>query len=151
MRRDGREGGSFLHVTRSLTIPMSEIELRHSTSGGPGGQHANRSSTRIDLAWNVDRSTALGPRQRHRIRERLRSRIDTNGTLQLSSARHRSQLRNREEVLDRLAGLLEDALRMEKTRRPTQPSRRAKDDRITQKKRRGAIKQSRRKNLDTEG
>jgi ribosome-associated protein len=129
---------------------MSEIELRHSTSGGPGGQHANKSSTRVDLAWNVDRSAALGPRQRHRIRERLRTRIDTSGNLQLSSAAYRSQLRNREEVLDRLAELLENALRIEKARRPTQPSRKAKDARVAQKKRRGAIKQSRRKNLDTD-
>jgi ribosome-associated protein len=127
-----------------LVIPLAEIELRHSISGGPGGQHANKTSTRVDLSWNVDRSSALGPRQRQRIRERLRTRIDTTGTLQLSSAAHRSQLRNREDVLDRLATLLEDALRIEKPRRPTQPSRRAKDARIQAKKRRSAIKQSRR-------
>jgi ribosome-associated protein len=123
---------------------MSEIELRHSTSGGPGGQHANKTSTRVDLSWNVDTSTAVGPRQRERIRDRLRTRIDTSGKLQLSSAAHRSQLRNREEVLDRLAGLLEDALRIEKKRRPTQPTRGAKEQRLQQKKRRGAIKRSRR-------
>jgi ribosome-associated protein len=123
---------------------MSEIELRHSTSGGPGGQHANKTSTRVDLSWNVDTSTAVGPRQRERIRDRLRTRIDTSGKLQLSSAAHRSQLRNREEVLDRLGGLLEDALRIEKKRRPTQPTRGAKEQRLQQKKRRGAIKRSRR-------
>jgi ribosome-associated protein len=139
-----RGEGAFLRVSRSLVIPLAEIELRHSTSGGPGGQHANKASTRVDLSWNVDQSSALGPRQRQRIRERLRTRIDTSGTLQLSSAAHRSQLRNREDVLDRLATLLEDALRIEKTRRPTQPSRRAKDARIQAKKRRSAIKQSRR-------
>ncbi|HEX3325527.1 MAG TPA: alternative ribosome rescue aminoacyl-tRNA hydrolase ArfB [Actinomycetota bacterium] len=133
-----------LRVTRSVAIPMSEIELRHSTSGRPGGQHANKASTRIDLSWNVDRSAALGPRQRERIRDRLRNRIDTSGNLQLSSAAHRSQLRNREEVLERLARLLEDALHVEKKRRPTKPSRRATDERIQQKKRRGAIKRSRR-------
>jgi ribosome-associated protein len=123
---------------------MSEIELRHSTSGGPGGQHANKASTRVDLSWNVDTSTAVGPRQRERIRDRLRTRIDTTGKLQLSSAAHRSQLRNREEVLDRLAGLLEEALRIEKKRRPTQPTRGAKEQRLQQKKRRGAIKRLRR-------
>lgn len=123
---------------------MSEIELRHSTSGGPGGQHANKTSTRVDLSWNVDQSVALGPRQRDRIRERLRTRIDSRGTLQLSSAAYRSQLRNREAALDRLARLLDDALRVEKARRPTKPSRRATDERIQQKKRRGAIKRSRR-------
>jgi ribosome-associated protein len=123
---------------------MTEIELRHSTSGGPGGQHANKTSTRIDLFWNVDHSKALGPRQRRRIRSRLHTRIANGGTLQLSSARHRSQLRNREEVLERLAVLLQDALRVEKVRHPTVPSRRAKDARIAQKKRRGAIKRNRR-------
>jgi ribosome-associated protein len=136
--------GGPLRVTRSVAIPMSEIELRHSTSGGPGGQHANKTSTRVDLSWNVDRSSALGPRQRERIRDRLRNRIDTGGNLQLSSAAHRSQLRNREDVLERLARLLEDALHVEKKRRATKPSRRATDERIQQKKRRGAIKRSRR-------
>ncbi|MEA2506763.1 MAG: ribosome-associated protein [Actinomycetota bacterium] len=135
--------GTFLRVTRSLSIPMSEIELRHSTSGGPGGQHANKASTRVDLSWNVDTSSAVGPRQRERIRNRLHSRIDTSGKLQLSSGAHRSQLRNREEVLNRLAGLLQEALRLEKKRRPTQPSRGATEARIQQKKRRGAIKRTR--------
>jgi ribosome-associated protein len=142
--RDDHTERSFLRVTGSLRIPMSEIELRHSTSGGPGGQHANKASTRVDLTWNVDRSKALGPRQRQRIQERLRTRIDTSGTLQLSSGIHRSQLRNREEVLDRLVTLLQNALRMEKKRRPTQPSNRANDARVQQKKRRGAIKRLRR-------
>jgi ribosome-associated protein len=139
-----RTDGAFLRVTRSVVIPMSEIELRHSTSGGPGGQHANKASTRVDLSWNVDRSSALGPRQRERIRDRLRTRIDSSGNLQLSSGTYRSQLRNREDVLERLAALLENALHVEKTRQRTKPSRRATDDRIQQKKRRGAIKRSRR-------
>jgi ribosome-associated protein len=139
-----RTDGAFLRVSRSLAIPMSEIELRHSTSGGPGGQHANKASTRVDLAWNVNGSKALGPRQRRRIREKLRTRIDTSGTLQLSSATYRSQMRNRDDVLARLAAMLEEALRVEKTRRPTQPTRRAKDARVQRKKRRGAIKRSRR-------
>jgi ribosome-associated protein len=145
-----RADATFLRVSRSLVIPMSEIELRHSTSGGPGGQHANKASTRVDLSWNVDGSSALGPRQRQRIRDRLRTRIDTSGTLQLSSGAYRSQLRNREDVLERLAALLEDALRVEKTRRPTKPSRRAAEERIQKKKRRGAVKRSRRSvNEDT--
>jgi ribosome-associated protein len=140
---EARADGAFLRVTRSVVIPMSEIELRHSTSGGPGGQHANKASTRVDLSWNVDRSSALGPRQRERVRDRLRTRIDSSGTLQLSSGTYRSQLRNREDVLARLAALLADALHVEKARRPTKPSRRAADERIQQKKRRGAIKRSR--------
>jgi ribosome-associated protein len=144
------ETRSSLRVTRSVVIPLAEIELTHSPSGGPGGQHANKTSTRVDLSWNVDRSSAVGPRQRERIRARLRNRIDTNGNLHLSSAANRSQLRNREAVLERLAQLLEGALRVEKTRRPTKPSRRATDERIQQKKRRGAIKRSRRSvNEDT--
>jgi ribosome-associated protein len=116
-----RANATFLRVSRSLVIPMSEIELR-----------------------------ALGPRQRQRIRDRLRTRIDTSGTLQVSSGAYRSQLRNREDVLERLAALLEDALRVEKTRRPTKPSRRAAEERIQKKKRRGAVKRSRRSvNEDT--
>ncbi len=137
----------MVRVSRSLAIPLSEIELRHSASGGPGGQHANKASTRVDLAWNVHRSQVLGPRQRQRILDRLRTRIDTSGTLRLSSGVYRSQLRNREEVLRRLALLLQGALHVEKKRRPTTPSQRAKDARIQHKKRHGAIKRLRR-NLD---
>ena len=133
-----------LRVNRRLSIPLEEIDLAFSTSGGPGGQHANRSSTRVDLAWNVDRSPALGPRQRQRLRARLASRIDGAGNLRLSSGATRSQLRNREAALERLAELVDEALRVPKARRPTRPTAAARERRLREKKRRGDRKRLRR-------
>lgn len=133
-----------LRVTRSVVIPAHEIGLRATTSGGPGGQHANKVATRVELAWNVDSSEALGPRQRERVRHKLRNRIDSSGTLRLSSDRYRSQLRNKQDVLQRLASLVGEALEPVKRRLPTAPSRAATERRLQDKKRRGDIKRARR-------
>lgn len=133
-----------VRVGRSLEIPDDELRLRFTPSGGPGGQHANRSATRVELVWNVAASRALGPRQRQRIEESLRNRIDSAGNLRLSSNAHRSQLRNREEVERRLADLLEAALRSRRGRVATAPSPTAKRRRVDDKKRRSEIKRMRR-------
>jgi ribosome-associated protein len=137
-----------LRVNRNLVIPLDEIALRFSPSGGPGGQHANRSSTRVDLSWNVDASRVLGPRQRARIKGHLRNRLDGSGTLRLSSDKHRSQTRNREEVLARLARLVSEALRPRRARVATTPSQAAKERRLRSKRRRSEIKKLRRAPLD---
>ena len=137
-----------LRVNRNLVIPPDEISLRFSPSGGPGGQHANRSSTRVDLSWNVDESRVLGPRQRARIKGHLRNRLDGSGTLRLSSDKHRSQTRNREEVLARLARLVSEALQPRRARVATTPSRAAKERRLQSKRRRSEIKKLRRAPLD---
>lgn len=137
-----------LRVTRSLTIPAAELEERFSTSGGPGGQHANKVSTRVELSWNVDRSTILGPRQRERIRSRLRHRIDPDGNLRLASDAQRSQMRNREEVRRRLARLVAEALVPPKRRVATKPYRTAVERRLQDKKHRGELKRRRRANFD---
>ena len=139
---------SGVPVNRSLTIPLDEIDMSFSTSGGPGGQHANKSSTRAVAVWNVDESQVLGPRQRQRIKAALRSRIDSSGNLRLSSDRHRSQLRNREDVLERLANLLADALRPRKSRLPTTPTAGGKERRLEQKRRRSATKRDRQRPYD---
>lgn len=133
-----------VRVNRTLSIPLSEIELTFSTSGGPGGQHANRSATRVDLAWNVAASKALGPRQRQRIQRKLAPRIDSSGTLRLSSNRYRSQMRNREDVLQRLARLVGDALKTERKRLPTSPTEQSRERRLQQKRRRAELKRLRR-------
>jgi ribosome-associated protein len=135
---------SPVRVTRSLTIPDEEITLRFSPSGGPGGQHANRSSTRADLFWNVEQSRALGPRQRRQVARALRNRIDSSGTLRLSSDSHRSQLRNREEVERRLAALVAAALRPAKKRVETSPTAASRRARVDDKKRRSHTKRLRR-------
>lgn len=136
---------SDLRVNRSVVIPGDEIELRFTTSGGPGGQHANRSATRVEVAWNVMTSAALGPRQRERVLDRLRSRLDSNGALRMASARHRSQLRNREDVLDRLASVVADALVPPARRVPTSTPVSAKRKRVESKRRRSEVKRLRAK------
>lgn len=133
-----------MRVTRSLTIPDDEIQLTFSPSGGPGGQHANKASTRAELAWNPTTSRALGPIQRQRLETNLRSRLDSSGALRLRSGAHRSQLRNRQEVESRLAALVRDALAPIKTRTPTDPTRASKRRRMQAKRRRSETKKLRR-------
>ena len=135
---------SGVRVNRSVVIPEDEIRLEFTTSGGPGGQHANKASTRAVLVWNVDASRALGPRQRARVRGKLRHRIDTSGNLRLSSDAHRSQLRNREAVRERLGTMVEVALRPEKKRIGTAPTRSSKENRLKAKKVRSEVKRARR-------
>lgn len=134
-----------LRVNRSLVIPGDELRLSFSTSGGPGGQHANKAATRVEVAWNVASSRALGPRQRSRILAALRTRIDSNGTLRLSSDRYRSQRRNREDVLNRLAQLVAEALKPPKPRRATAPTPAARERRLADKRRRSDVKRRRRR------
>ena len=134
-----------IRVNRNVTIPNDELSFTFMPSGGPGGQHANRSSTKAVLEWNVTSSRALGPRQKQKVQAALRSRIDSSGTIRLSSDRHRSQLRNREDVANRLAELVARALRPVKHRTPTKPSASARDRRIREKKHRGDIKRARRR------
>jgi ribosome-associated protein len=134
-----------VRVNRSLVIPDDELRLSFSTSGGPGGQHANKAATRAQVSWNVANSTVLGPRQRSKIREALRTRIDSTGTLRLVSDRYRSQLRNREDVLDRLARLVAEALRPRKARRATSPTPGSKQRRLDDKRRRSQVKRGRRR------
>jgi ribosome-associated protein len=136
---------SPVKVNRSLTIPDDEIRYTFSPSGGPGGQHANRSSTRVELTWNVERSQALGPRQRAKIQTELKNRIDSSGVLRLTSDRFRSQLRNREDVTNRFVELIRAALVPRRLRVPTKPHRAAKERRLADKRRRGDLKRQRRR------
>ena len=136
--------GDDIRVGRALVIPGDEIELSFTPSGGPGGQHANRSATRVELTWNVDRSRALSPRQRAAVKERLRTRLDGAGNLRLTSAAHRSQLRNRAEVTQRLARVVGDALAPRRARVPTRATAASHEKRLQAKKRRSQTKRLRR-------
>ncbi|MBA2366492.1 MAG: aminoacyl-tRNA hydrolase [Actinobacteria bacterium] len=131
-------------MERRVAIPQDEIELSFSTSSGPGGQHANRSATRVDLQWNIERSRVIGPRQKERVRARLRHRIDSAGNLRLSSDTHRSQLRNRQEVIRRLHDLVAVAVVVPRKRVPTAASRGSVERRLRGKKRRSETKKMRR-------
>lgn len=133
-----------VRVTRSVTIPASELRFRFSPSGGPGGQHANRSSTRAELRWNVAGSSALGPRQRARVLRALARRIGADGELRVVADERRSQAQNRAAAVERLQGLVASALAVPKRRRPTAPGRAAKERRLQRKRRRSETKRLRR-------
>ncbi|HEV3472913.1 MAG TPA: alternative ribosome rescue aminoacyl-tRNA hydrolase ArfB [Actinomycetota bacterium] len=137
-----------LQVTRSLTIPDRELKVSFSPSGGPGGQHANRSSTRVTLEWNVAESSALGPRQKARLLRVLDHRLDSNGTLRVTSDARRSQLRNRVDAEERLARLVARALTPPKDRVATQPTVASRRKRVESKRRRGQIKRLRTRPTD---
>lgn len=132
-----------MRITRSLTVPDSEIEYRYSRSGGPGGQHANKTSTKVELVWNVAASEALGPRQRARLLENLRRRLDASGALRLSSDRYRSQYRNKEDVNERLRRVVGEALTPRRARVATAPTPASRRRRLDQKRRRSEIKKMR--------
>ena len=133
-----------LDITPALRLPLSELEYRASRSGGPGGQHVNTSSTRIEVWWDVAGSPSLNPEQRAHLLDRLRARLDSAGRLRLVSSGTRSQLRNREDVTERLRAVVAAALADRKKRTPTKPSRAAKAARLEAKRRRAATKRHRR-------
>lgn len=133
-----------VHVNRTVQLPLAELEVSFSRSGGPGGQHANTSSTKVELRWDLEASSALTPQQKQLVHSRLGSRLTDDGVLVLQSSEHRSQTRNREAAVARLVALLGDALRVSPTRRPTRPTRAARQRRIEAKRRRGDTKALRR-------
>src|SRR5512145_3486798 len=132
---------NVLEITPELRIPLSELDYRASRSSGPGGQHVNTSSTRIEVWWDVARSSALSPEQRGQLLDRLAPRLDSSGRLRLVSSGSRSQLRNREDVTERLQKVVAAALAVRKQRKRTKPSRAAKAARLEAKRRRSATKQ----------
>lgn len=140
----------FLTVTSSLRLPLTELEFRASRAGGPGGQHVNTSSTRVEIVWDVARSPALTEDQRTRLLARLATRLDRSGRLRLVAATSRSQWRNREEALARLREVVARALEIPKPRKRTKPTRAAKAARLEDKRRRSARKQQRRQPLGDE-
>jgi ribosome-associated protein len=130
--------GESIRVTRSVAIPRSEIQLRFSRSSGPGGQHAQKSESRVEALFDVAASTALTERQKRRV-------ISRAGPLLRAVAQdERSQWRNRELATERLLEQLRQALRVERTRVPTKPSREAHERRLEEKRRRGELKRLRR-------
>lgn len=118
--------------------------MRFSTSGGPGGQHANKAATRSELTWNLKESRALDEVRRALLVRSLSSRLDAEGSLRLSSDTHRSQMRNRQDVRDRLAKIVAEALEPPKTRTKTKPTKASAERRLRAKKMRGGIKDLRR-------
>ena len=134
-----------MRISSELDIDEAELELVTTTSRGPGGQHVNRSETRVVLRWNVCDSASLTEDQRSRLLEKLATRISREGILQVAAEDHRSQTRNRELARDRLADLVRSALRRERPRRPTRPTKSSRKRRVDDKKKRGALKEGRRR------
>lgn len=132
------EADGSLHVRARLTIPAREVELRVSTSGGPGGQHANRSLTKVVACFDVVGSTALSESERAMVLERLGQRVCA------SSSRFRSQSANKSAALESLAHKIASALVRQAPRRPTRPTLGSQVRRVEQKRARSKIKQGRR-------
>ena len=133
-----------LVITPALSLPLAELDYRATRSGGPGGQHVNTSSTRIELWWNVRGSPSLSEEQRARLLERLAGRVDGEGWVRVVASESRSQLRNREAATERLRAVVAAALAVRKPRKRTKPSRAAKAARLEAKRRRSALKRDRR-------
>ena len=136
---------THLDIVPDLQLPVSELEFRASRSGGPGGQHVNTSSTRVEVWWDVGASPSLSEAQRQRLLARLAARLDSAGRLRLVSSTSRSQLRNREDATERLREIVARALAVPKPRKRTRPTRAAKAARVDAKRRRSAVKRDRRR------
>src|SRR5690348_18020332 len=130
--------GESIRVTRSVVLPLREIELRTSRSSGPGGQHAQKSETRVEAVFDVEASRTLSDAQKRRVVAKA------GPVLRAVAQDERSQLRNRELATERVVAALRDALRVERKRVPTKPTAAATQRRLDDKRRRGELKRQRR-------
>ncbi len=138
MRHHGAVSDDRLVVTDSVRIPRHELQVRFTTSGGPGGQHANKAATRAELTFDVETSAAFDDAQRERVLAKL------GPSVRVVADDERSQLRNREFAERRLAEKLRSALRVPRTRRATRPTKGSQRRRLDAKQRRSELKRSRR-------
>ena len=138
--------GSFcmdILIGKVLHIPETELQFTTSRSGGPGGQHVNKVSSRVTLHFDVKRSICLNTLQKRRVLAGLSTRVNKEGVLQLHSQKYRSQSANRKDLLERFRTLLEEAVRPRPPRVPTKISRSVKETRLKEKKRHGQLKRTR--------
>ena len=129
--------GESIRVTRSVVLPLAEVEFRTSRSSGPGGQHAQKTETRVEALFDVEGSDALTDAQKRRVVARA------GGTLRAIAQDERSQSRNRELATERLVAQLSEALRVPRRRRPTKPSQKSVERRLEEKRRRSQLKRQR--------
>ena len=132
-----------LEITEAVWIPRAELTYKATRSGGPGGQHVNTSSTRIELTWDIAGTRNLNEVQRARVREKLANRIDGDGVLHLAASDSRSQHQNKEAVTERFQELLRQALEVPKARKRTRPSRASREERLGAKRRQSEKKRMR--------
>jgi ribosome-associated protein len=134
-----------LEISKSRIVPARLLQLRFSRAGGPGGQNVNKLATKVDLRLDLEAAReTLGEAGTRRVRERLSSRLDAMGWLQVTSTEHRTRGRNIEAALARMEALLREALRPRRVRRPTRPTRASKERRLADKQRRSGVKRGRR-------
>ena len=135
--------GEDLIINENVTIPAGELGYSASRASGPGGQHVNTTDSRIQLRWNLEESAALTEPQRDRLRSALASRLTESGEIILACDANRSQRRNREEVAQRLAALVREALIPPKPRKKTRPTKASREKRLEEKRRRSNLKKGR--------
>lgn len=133
-----------IRVNDSLVIPESELETRASRASGAGGQHVNKTSSRVEIVWNVRQSRALTDEQKAQIESRIASRLTEDGAIRIVASDTRSQLRNRETARTRLGEVIARALIPKKRRKPTKRPRSANEARLTEKKKHSDKKRERR-------
>ena len=136
---------NLLPVNESLSIPRNELDVRVSRSSGAGGQHVNKTSSRVEIFWNIPGSRSLTEEQRTRLREKFASRLTGEGSIRVVASDMRSQSRNRDLAEERLAEIVRRALVVPRKRKPTKPTRAAKEARLESKKRQSHKKRSRSK------
>ena len=134
--------GEAIRVTRSVVLPANEIELRFSRSSGPGGQHAQKSETRVEAVLDVEASSALSDAQKRRVVARL------GPVIRAVAEDERSQARNRELAVERLVEQLRQALRVPRRRVATAPTQASQERRLEEKRRRSEVKRLRRGPMD---
>lgn len=139
---------NVLFITDTLSIPETELSFRFSTSGGPGGQHANRSATRVTVLFDIANSPSLTEPDRRQLLERLQSRLDQRGVLSITVQETRSQYQNRAIALARLQNVLAEALQVLPERLETEPGPEAHERRLAEKRRRSQKKSERSRSWD---
>lgn len=142
------EAERALRVNNRLAIPRAELRVRATRASGAGGQHVNKTSTRVEVTWNVVTSPSLSDDDRMRLGTRLASRLSDDGELRVVASDTRSQLQNRELAEARLADIIRRALLVPKPRKKTRPTRAAREARLTDKRRTSEKKRVRRSNTD---
>ena len=128
-----------------FTVPEHELRFRASPAAGPGGQHVNRSSTRVEVRWDIANSTSVSDSQLELLLQKLGSRVDSRGVLRVTADERRSQYRNREAAIERLNDLVNKALKRPRPRKKTKPPASAAEKRLVEKKRRAELKRERRR------
>ena len=142
---DTRPESDGLRVNESILIPRSELAMRATRSSGAGGQHVNKTSSRIEITWNVRDSRVLTEDQREMLIRRLASRLSDEGALRTVASDTRSQMRNREAAERRMAEVVAKALVVQKKRKPTRRPRAANEARLTEKKKHSDRKRERKR------